>query len=162
MEKIKEKGLDPLDCRIVKLLQENGRLSNTSIAKELGIAEATVRTRLKRLINENYIKIVAIGTPEKLGFDITGKIKLRIDVKTKKTVVEELCKLKEAVQINLMTGSTDIDIDFIVKSLTELNDLVYNKISNIEGIITTETSLIMEKVKENHAWGTAFDEEHEP
>jgi Lrp/AsnC family transcriptional regulator, regulator for asnA, asnC and gidA len=159
MEKTKDKQLDKLDCQIVKLLQQNGRLSNTSIAKELGIAEATVRTRLKRLINEDYIKIVAIGNPQKLGFDITGNIKLRIDVKKKESVVDALFQLKEAVHINLMTGSTDIDIDFIVKSLTELNDLIYNKISKIEGIITTETSLIMEQVKENHAWGTAFDEE---
>ncbi len=158
-EKPKDKKLDKLDCQIVKLLQQNGRLSNTSIAKELHIAEATVRTRLKRLISENYIKIVAIGTPRKLGFDITGNIKLRIDVRKKEQVVEALCELKEAIHINLMTGSTDINVDFIVKSLNELNEMVYNKISKIEGIITTETSLIMEQVKENHAWGTAFDDE---
>lgn len=158
-EKIKPRKLDKLDCQIVNLLQTDGRLSNTSIAKQLGIAEATVRTRLKRLINEKYIKIVAVGSPHKLGFSITGNIKIRVDIKKKDHVLQELIDLKECVHINLMTGSTDVDVDFIVKSLDELNDLVYNKISNLDGVITTETSLIMEQIKENYAWGTAFDEE---
>ncbi len=73
--------------------------------------------------------------------------------------MKELSQLKEAVYINLMTGSMDVDVDFIVKSLDQLNDLVYTKISAINGIINTETSLIMEQVKENYAWGTAYDED---
>ncbi len=154
-----KKKLDKLDCQIVNLLQKDGRLSNTSIAKELGIAEATVRTRLKRLINENIIKIVAVGDPYKLGFGITGNIKIRIDTKEKDNIVDAIYRLKEVVHINLMTGNMDIDVDFIVKSLEELNDLIYNKISTIEGIINTETSLVMERVKENFAWGTGFDAE---
>lgn len=158
-EKNKVRKLDKLDCQIVNLLQQDGRLSNTSIAKQLGIAEATVRTRLKRLINEHYIKIVAVGSPHRLGFSITGNIKIRVDIKQKDHVLAELIKLKEAVHINLMTGSTDVHVDFIVKSLDELNGLVYNKISSLDGIITTETSLIMEQIKENFAWGTAFDED---
>lgn len=158
-DKGKTRKLDKLDCQIVNLLQKDGRLSNTSIAKELGIAEATVRTRLKRLISEQFIKIVAVGSPHRLGFGITGNIKIRVDIKKKDYIIEELCKLKEAVLINLMTGSTDMHVDFIVKSLDELNDLVYNKISNLDGVITTETSLIMERIKENFAWGTAYDDE---
>ncbi len=113
-EKEKSKKLDKLDCQIVNLLQKDGRLSNTSIAKQLGIAEATVRTRLKRLINENYIKIVAVGSPHKLGFSITGNIKIRVDIKKKDHILDELIKLNEAVHINLMTGSTDVNVDFIV------------------------------------------------
>jgi Lrp/AsnC family transcriptional regulator for asnA, asnC and gidA len=102
---------------------------------------------------------VAVGSPHRLGFSITGNIKIRVDIKQKDHVLAELIKLKEAVHINLMTGSTDVHVDFIVKSLDELNGLVYNKISSLDGIITTETSLIMEQIKENFAWGTAFDED---
>lgn len=157
--KSKQKKLDKIDCQIVRLLQKDGRLSNTSIAKELGIAEATVRTRLKRLISENFIKIVAVGDPYMLGFNIVGNMKLRIDIKKKDHVVAELRKLNEAIHVNLMTGSMDVDVDFIVKSMEELNDFVYNKISVIDGIITSETALVMTKVKEDYTWGTGFDEE---
>lgn len=153
------KKIDKIDCRIIELLQKDGRLSNTAMAKELGIAEATIRTRLKRLINEKCIKIVAVCDPYQLGFGITGNMKIRIDIKKKNKVVRELKKLKELVFINMLTGHTDIDADFIVKSLDGLNDLVFNRINKIDGLIATETSLIMEYLKEDYAWGTAFEEE---
>ncbi len=153
-----ETGLDRIDCRIINMLQEDGRLSNTVIAKELGIAEATVRSRVKRLIEEGYIRILAVGDPVKLGFKISGNIKIRIDIKKKDAILRKLFSLKEVVFMNLMTGSMDIDIDFMVRSLDELNDLLYNKIAKIDGMITTETSLILNQVKENFAWGTAYDE----
>ncbi|MBT4290542.1 MAG: Lrp/AsnC family transcriptional regulator [Deltaproteobacteria bacterium] len=155
--KIKE--LDKTDCKIIQLLQKDGSLSNTFIAKELGIAEATVRTRLKRLIGEAYIKIVAVGDPHKLGFGITGNFKIKMDIKHKDHVIQEISKLKEVIFVNLMTGTMDIDADFIVKSLDELNDLVYNKVSKIDGLVSIETSLIMKQIKEDYAWGTGYDKD---
>ena len=53
----KKKMLDQIDCRMIELLQKDGRISNTDIAKEIGLSEATVRTRLNRLIQEEYIRL---------------------------------------------------------------------------------------------------------
>lgn len=158
-ENLKLKGLDKTDCRIIHLLQKDGSLSNTFIAKKLGIAEATVRTRLKRLIGEGFIRIVAVGDPVKLGFGISGNFKIRMDIKQKDHVISEISKLKEVIFVNLMTGTMDIDADFIVKSLDELNDLIYNKVSKIDGLVSIETSLIMKQIKEDYAWGTGYDDE---
>ena len=71
--------IDKTDSEIIKMLQKDGRLSNTTIAKKLGVSEATVRARLNRLIDEEYIQIVAVGNPIKLGFDIVGMIRFEID-----------------------------------------------------------------------------------
>ncbi len=57
----RKKKLDHLDCEMISLLQKDGRIPNTEIAKKLGISEATVRTRLTRLIAEEYIQIVAVS-----------------------------------------------------------------------------------------------------
>jgi len=51
----KKRGLDVTDQEIIKQLQIDGRISNTQMAKDLGTSEATVRTRLNRLIKEKYI-----------------------------------------------------------------------------------------------------------
>jgi Lrp/AsnC family transcriptional regulator for asnA, asnC and gidA len=59
--------IDAVDSRIILLLQEDGRMSNKAIARELGIAESTVRTRLKRLIEDRIVKIVALSNPFDLG-----------------------------------------------------------------------------------------------
>jgi len=60
--------IDTVDSQMIQLLQKDGRISNIAIAKKIGIAESTVRTRLKRLIDENIIQIVAMSNPFDLGF----------------------------------------------------------------------------------------------
>jgi len=63
-----EAKIDTVDSQMIQLLQKDGRISNTAIAKKIGIAESTVRTRLKRLMDENIIQIVAMSNPFDLGF----------------------------------------------------------------------------------------------
>ena len=60
--------LDPLDCRMIRLLQKDGRMSNTAMAQALGVSEYTVRTRLKRILESGIIRIVAVANPIDLGF----------------------------------------------------------------------------------------------
>ena len=71
--KSRKKDIDSIDSKMINFLQKDGRLSNTDMAKNLGISEATVRSRLKRLIDEEFIQIVAVSNPFKLGFEIAGE-----------------------------------------------------------------------------------------
>ena len=153
----KKKNIDQIDSQIISLLQSDGRISNTDIAKSLGISEATVRTRLKRLIDEDYIQIVAVSNPFKLGFEIAGDLYIHVEMKKIDKVIKELKKFKEIWYIVLTTGNTNINAEFVVKTLEDLNDLVYNKISKIDGIIRVNSSVIMTFVKRKYDFGTAFD-----
>jgi Lrp/AsnC family transcriptional regulator for asnA, asnC and gidA len=74
----KKKMLDQIDCQMIELLQKDGRIPNTEIAKKLGMSEATVRSRLNRLIEEEYIQIVAVSNPIKLGFKIVGILRIKV------------------------------------------------------------------------------------
>ena len=148
--------LDAIDSEIISLLQKDGRATNIHIAKTIGISEATVRNRLQRLIDERIVQIVAVCDPFRIGFGIVGNIKINIDAKKVNTILDDLKKLPDVWYIALTTGGSDIDIDFNVKSLDELRVLVYDKINKIDGIMRTETSVIMDFVKRKYDWGTAF------
>ncbi|MBW2121965.1 MAG: Lrp/AsnC family transcriptional regulator [Deltaproteobacteria bacterium] len=150
------KPLDATDLRIIDLLQQDGRISNIRIARTLGVSEATVRNRLQKLLEEKVVQIVAVCDPFKIGFGIVGSISINIDPKKVNTVLNELNKLQEVWYIALTTGSTDVDIDFNVRSLDDLRVLLYDKITRIDGILRTETSVIMEFVKRRYDWGTAL------
>jgi Lrp/AsnC family transcriptional regulator for asnA, asnC and gidA len=152
----KKKALDPVDCQMIQLLQKDGRISNTDIAKNIGISEATVRTRLNRLIDEEYIQIVAVSDPIKLGFDIVGNIRIHVEIKKMDKIIKELNKLKPLWFIVQTTGGTGIDTEFVVKSLDELNELIFENINKIDGIIKTETSLFLKYIKRQYDWGTAL------
>ena len=152
----KKKNLDHIDNHIITILQKDGRISNTDIAKKLKISEATVRTRLKRLIEDEYIQIVAVSNPFKLGFEITGDLYIHVDMKKIDSVIIELKKIKELWYIVMTTGEQNINAEFVVTTLEELNDLVYNKISKIDGILRVETSIIMKYIKRKYDFGTAY------
>ena len=149
-------NIDALDSEMILLLQKDGRMSNIAIAKELGIAESTVRTRLKRLIDNKLVQIVAVSNPFDLGFQVAGNFKISIDLKKKDAIMKELVGIKELWYVVLTTGGTDVDADFIVSSFEDLESLIFEKINKIDGINKIETSLIMQYGKHKFDWGTAL------
>jgi Lrp/AsnC family transcriptional regulator, regulator for asnA, asnC and gidA len=153
----RNKTIDALDCRMIELLQKDGRVANTEIAKKLGISEATVRTRLTRLIQEQYIQIVAVSNPLKLGFEVVGTIRIHVEIKKMERIIRELKAIKSLWHIVQTTGGTGIDTEFVLKNLDELNHLIFDQINRIDGVLRTETSLFLNYVKRQYDWGTATE-----
>jgi len=151
------KKLDRLDCKLIRLLQTDGRMPNNAIAQELDISEFTARRRLKRLLDNGIIRIVAVADPIDLGFEIAGNLKIHIDLKKAERVLENLKKIDSLIYVALTTGGTDVDADFIVRSLKEFHDLIFKQISKIDGVLSTETSLLVDIVKDKYDWGTGWD-----
>jgi len=152
---MKRKGdIDQIDSKIICVLQKDGRMPNTEIAKKLNIAESTVRNRLKRLLNEKIIQVVAVGDPHKLGFGIAGTMKIAIDMKKSAETISQLKKIDQIWYIALATGGTDLDIEFNVNSLEEFKNLVILQVNQIDGVIKTESSVIVEYIKRRYDWGT--------
>jgi Lrp/AsnC family transcriptional regulator for asnA, asnC and gidA len=143
---------------MVSLLQKDGRMPIVAIAKELGISETTARSRLKGLLADDIIKVVAVGNPIRLGFEIIGNIKLSIDLKKKDTILKALKRIEVLNYVALTTGGNDIDIEFIAGSLEEFKTLVFERISQIDGVNSVETSLIVEIIKDTWDYGTAWDD----
>jgi Lrp/AsnC family transcriptional regulator for asnA, asnC and gidA len=100
---------------------------------------------------------VAVANPIDLGFEIVGNLKIKIDLKKADTVLKKLKKIDSLIWVALTTGGTDIDVDFVARSLKEFHALIFKKISKIDGVISTETSLMVDLVKDEYAWGTAWD-----
>ena len=149
--------IDSVDCEIIRLLQKDGRIANTDIAKKVGISEATVRSRLDRLVKEDYIQIVAVSNPMKLGFKIVGNIRIYVEIKKMDQIIKKLQKLKPLWFIVQSTGGTGIETEFVVRDMDELNELIFENINRIDGVIRTETSLFLKYIKRQYDWGTALD-----
>ena len=155
--KTADRAIDSVDCDIIQLLQKDGRITNIKIAQKLKVSEATVRARMKRLIDDDIIQIVAVSDPIKLGFRVTGSIKIRVDIKKMSRVIRELKKIEALWFIVQVTSGTGIYTEFVVRSTEELNELIMEKINSIEGVLDTETNLIMKFIKRKYDWGTALD-----
>jgi Lrp/AsnC family transcriptional regulator for asnA, asnC and gidA len=156
MKKILRENITSLDCQIIELLQKDGRLPNTEIAKRLGISETTVRTRLQRLIQGEYIQIVAVSNPLKLGFKAIGTIRIHVDIKKMDKIIRELKAIKALWHIVQSTSGTGIETEFVLRDLNELNKLIFERINRIDGVLRTETSIFLSYLKRQYDWGTAI------
>ena len=151
--------IDNTDAKIITYLQRDGRMPFTQIAENLGLSEATVRFRVQKLLENDIIQIVAVADPLKLGFAMAGNIKLHVNRQMFHQVLDELSKINEIWYIAIATGGEDIDVEFHVKSMEDLTNLLVEKLSTIEGVLRTETSIILKYHKRQYDWGTALDED---
>jgi len=148
------KKIDKTDEKIIKLLQKNGRMSNTEIAKHAGISETTVRYRMQRLIKEEYIEIAAIIDPMKLGNGIEGNIRIHADIKQIQQVTRALKRIPELFYVARVSGKADFDTTFFVKSMQDARILI-DRINKIDGVVDTDMVMVLEYVKEryDYDWG---------
>lgn len=151
---VEKRNIDDLDAKIITILQSDGRISNTEIGKLLGVSEATIRGRIKRLIDDEIIQIVAVSNPLKLGFEITGDLYISVDMTKIENVISSISQFKELWYIVATTGRSDLNAEFVVKNLEELHDLVYNRLSHIDGVQKVEIDVIMKYVKRRYDFGT--------
>lgn len=147
------KRLDNTDFEIIGLLQKDGRMPSSEIAKKTGVSEATVRYHLKKLIDGGFIQIVAAGNPIKLGFGIAANIGVYTHSPRIEKIITELKKIKRLSYIAQMTGEPNIDIETFVESIDELHELL-SQIEGIEGVKRIETSFIRRIIKDRYDWGT--------
>src|SRR5206468_12513091 len=61
--------LDASERRMVELLQRDGRLRVAVLARDLGVTEVTARKKLKRLLGDGIIRIVATVDPFDVGYE---------------------------------------------------------------------------------------------
>ena len=141
--------IDDLDVKIIELLKRDGRMPNTDIAKKLNISEATIRKRLRKLIANEIIQIVAVVNHDKLGEEIVGNIKIKVDSKKSDNIIKGLKKLSGVWYIAHLTGAIDFDVEFNLSTHGELRDLLA-AINKIDGVINTETSFRLQLIKNRY------------
>ena len=102
--------MDDIDKKIIEMLQTNGRSPNARIAREVGVSEGTVRRRLRRLVQDEIIRVVAVPDPEKMGFNTVALVGIQADPDKIDDVARMLAQLDETQYVSLTTGSFDIFI----------------------------------------------------
>ncbi len=139
--------LDLSDRCIIALLQVDGRLSHTEIARRLGIPEATVRRRMKRLLDERTIQIVAQPEPFKTGFGVRTIIGLKVHPGKVTEALVALRPLQQIRYIGVTTGTYDIVIETIFHDNNELRDFMLVTLGQTPGLERTETSYLLDIAK---------------
>ena len=141
--------LDELDLQLIKLLSQDARVSNRSIAGELGVTEGTVRGRIKRLQAEKLIAFTAIT-----GFEMARKsrlafISVQADVSLVRDVARQISEMPQINAVIIMMGQFNILAMCLFEELETLVEVASDQILALNGVHHVETSIAVKTVKYN-------------
>jgi Lrp/AsnC family transcriptional regulator for asnA, asnC and gidA len=145
-------GLDDISKRIIELLQDDGRLSYSAIAKDVGLSEAAIRHRVQKLIESGVMQIVAVTDAMQMGFARQAMIGIKVNGNVRE-VAAQLGKMDELDYIVITTGRFDILAEVVAESDDELLEIVSDRISSLERVVATETFVYLRLEKQTYAWG---------
>ena len=155
MPKAKDRVLDRIDYKILKTLQENGRMTNADLARRVNLSPTPCLDRVRRLEAEHYIlDYVALLNPSKLGAGVIIFIQVMLD-RTSPGVFERfrtqvnLCP--EVVECHMVAGGFDYLLKVRTSSMIEYREFLGETLTQMSDIKQTHTYVVMEEVKATHA-----------
>ncbi len=145
--------IDEIDITVLCMLRNDARISNKEIAEALGISEATVRRRIKNLIEKNIILgfSVLINVPA-----IENSIKSYIELKVDQSKIDEVAKRLSLnpwiIAIYRINGEYDLLLEALFISMKEMQDFMDNDLK-LEGIEKISTNVVTKGYKINKWYG---------
>ncbi|MFW9949555.1 MAG: Lrp/AsnC family transcriptional regulator [Candidatus Thorarchaeota archaeon] len=139
--------MDVIDLKILEELKNDGRMSYNDISQRIGKTEATVRRRVKSLLEDKIIKRFTIEYELDTKPKTSATIKVEPDFKDIKRILVELSKIEEITSIWRLSGDCGLLMKVDIPSIEQFNPLIEDKISPIQGIKIVETCFITDVIK---------------
>ena len=151
--------LDQLDQQIISALEDDGRRPYRDIARDLGVAEATVRARVSRLVDAGLIRITAVGDPLSLGIEVTAISLLSLRPGSATRAAEKLADYPNVRFVGESFGSADIIIQTLHPDIKSLHHFIGTELPGaLPDITRTETFQLARVVKSSWNWRTWFEQ----
>jgi Lrp/AsnC family transcriptional regulator for asnA, asnC and gidA len=147
--------LDDIDKRVIAALQAEGRRPYSRIAADLNVSESVVRYRAQRLEQSGMLQVVGIADPLRIGFDHTALVGIKVRPGTTADVCEGAAALPETSYVVAIAGSYDVIAEVICRDTTHFTELLTERLHQIDGVVSTESFLVLSIHKMAYGWGVA-------
>lgn len=146
----KEFNPDPIDLEILRLMQDNARISNVDIARELNMAPSAVLERVKKLEQKNIIlQYTTRINPASLQQNLLAYVFIKtVDSIGCTNTAKELAAIPEVQEVHHVSGEDCYLVKIRTYDSAALMDLLRNSIGKISNILSTRTTIVLETVKE--------------
>jgi len=140
--------LDETDLRIIDLLKDNGRVQNNEIAEHLSISEGTVRNRIKKLTENNYLSIRGMVNPDLIDHKQIMLICIKVsDPKKMEAAAKKLSKIPYVNYVYMVTGSYDLIVEIFIEPKNLLNFLSNDLALLADAGFSTDSFIVMKSYK---------------
>jgi len=141
--------IDDINLKILDILNRDSSTPYVDIAKRIGISDATIHIRVRRMMAAGIINKFTISVDnDLLGYDHTAFMGINISPGSADQVVSDLLKIEEVLEMHEMHGKFDILVKIRAKDLNQLREIVANKICKVPHILESELMAVLKTKKE--------------
>lgn len=133
---------DELDRELIALLRADSRKPAATLAKALGVSRGTVQNRIDRLVRDGVIQGFTIKTRPDASNHVRAVMTIAIEGERSAAVVRALRGFPEVAAVHTTNGRWDLVAEIDVETLADFSGAL-DRIRQIEGIASTETSLLL-------------------
>lgn len=143
--------LDATDLRILDVLQNDSRISNIDLAKQIHLSASPTLSRVKNLETQQVIsRYVALIDPRALGLKINVFIQVRLEKQEAAALAcfeNAVSQFDEVMEVYLMTGDEDYLLRLVVADIQALERFILQHLTTIPGIKNIRSSFALKQVK---------------
>jgi len=143
--------LDNIDRKILRELQNNGKLANTELAKKVNLSPSPCLTRVKRLEAEGTIRqYVALLDPQQLDLRLNVFVFISLKAQSRQALKDfeaRVCAYDEVMECYLMTGDADYLIRLAMTDMESLERFIVEHLSPMPEVEKIRSSFALKQVR---------------
>lgn len=147
------RDLDRIDRRILDVLQENGRISMTDLAQQVGLSATPCTERVRRLERDGVITgYHARVSPQALGKKLLVFVEIKLSSRSEEVferVRRELIHIPEVMECHLVSGDFDYLIKARIGEMSEYRRLLGDLLTQLPPAAESRSYVVMEELKES-------------
>ncbi|MBY5960111.1 Lrp/AsnC family transcriptional regulator [Membranicola marinus] len=157
--------LDLIDNQIIKILQENCKITNLELSKRVGLSPAPTLERVKKLESNGVLasyhahvnrNAIGLNVQTYLLVEIAWNMDNALD-----NFLEKVNEIDEVVECYIITGEADALMKIICKDIPTYENLLFNTLSKIEEIGRLKTLMTLSQVKNSYVLPHDYDQGEE-
>lgn len=138
---------------IIKILQQNARISNTELGEALEITAEEAAAEIKKLEAQGIIKGYSVIVDDELYDNSTVYATIELKVAPQRDcgfddIAKTVMMYDEVESVSLMSGAYDLAVEVKGNNLKDVALFVSERLSTIDGVLSTATHFILKKYKE--------------
>jgi Lrp/AsnC family transcriptional regulator, leucine-responsive regulatory protein len=154
--------LDKIDLKILKILQENSKITNLDLSKKIGLSPAPTLERVKKLEQSDIIQSYhAMVNPQQMGLNVKTFVLVSLAWKKENALnsfLEKISVIDEVTECYIITGEADFLMKIVCRDIPTYEQLLFKTISQIEEIERLKTLMTLSTVKDAKILPYNYDE----
>ena len=140
--------LDDINLKIIGVLSKDSSVPFVEIARQIGISDATVHLRVRRLKDQGVINKFTLSVDNNLlGYDHLSFVGINIRPGIADQITEELSSIEEVLEVHEMHGKFDLFVKVRAKDLNHTRDIIEKKIRTLPNIVETQLMTVLKTKK---------------